>query len=109
MYALACGGDHIPAPLSRLIGRDPQLALCRALLEDNRARLLTLTGPGGIGKTRLALELALSCAGAFAGGVHFVELASIASPELVPRAALDLLGAARTGSGGALDQLIQLI
>ncbi|ACZ89600.1 BTAD domain-containing putative transcriptional regulator [Streptosporangium roseum] len=64
---------NLPAPLTDLIGRDGAVAQLRALLES--ARLVTLTGPGGVGKTRLALETAAQLTGAFPDGVWLVELA----------------------------------
>src|SRR5207249_1778781 len=70
----------LPAPPTRLIGRERELAEMEALLRTTR--LVTLTGPGGSGKTRLALELAWRRE----GRVAFVELGSVATPELVPSA-----------------------
>ncbi|MBB6351012.1 BTAD domain-containing putative transcriptional regulator [Nonomuraea muscovyensis] len=66
---------NLPAPMSGLIGRDDELAETRALLEN--ARLVTLTGSGGVGKTRLALEIAARAAEAYADGVWLVELAAL--------------------------------
>jgi predicted ATPase len=64
------------------VGREEELAGARNLLEHNR--LLTLTGPGGSGKTRLCVELAGRTFDGFAEGVHFVSLADIRDPSLVP-------------------------
>ncbi|MFI6597906.1 BTAD domain-containing putative transcriptional regulator [Nonomuraea sp. NPDC050536] len=66
---------NLPAPVSDLIGREEAVAEVRALLEGNR--LVTLTGPGGVGKTRLALEAAAEPGLAFPGGVWLVELSSL--------------------------------
>ncbi|MFI7146322.1 AfsR/SARP family transcriptional regulator [Nonomuraea sp. NPDC050022] len=68
---------NLPAPLTELIGRDAEVAEVRALLRAGR--LVTLTGPGGVGKTRLALEAAAEPGRPFPGGVWLVELASAAS------------------------------
>jgi non-specific serine/threonine protein kinase len=77
---------NLPAHLPRLIGREQELeALCQALEAAERG-LLTLTGTGGSGKTRLALEVAAARRDQFADGVWFVELAGIGDPDLVPRA-----------------------
>ncbi|HEY7037140.1 MAG TPA: LuxR C-terminal-related transcriptional regulator [Thermomicrobiales bacterium] len=76
----------IPLPLSSLIGRQPELAALRSLLLDDRHRLLSLIGPGGVGKTRLALTLAADLAGSYGDGVAFVPLASVLDPALVPSA-----------------------
>ena len=74
-----CG---LPAEVSSLVGRGPQLA---AVLDGlHAARVVTLTGPGGCGKTRLALRAAGLAAGGFEDGARLVELASLTDPALVP-------------------------
>jgi predicted ATPase/DNA-binding SARP family transcriptional activator len=73
----------LPAPAGSLIGRDADLEAAAALLADPGVRMITLTGPGGIGKTRLALELARREAGRFADGPRFVPLAAIDEPDRV--------------------------
>src|SRR5215204_759876 len=64
----------IPRPLTALIGRDRELGELEALLRDDRLRLLTLSGPAGVGKTRLAVAVAADLSGAFRDGVAFVDL-----------------------------------
>ncbi|MFG3440260.1 BTAD domain-containing putative transcriptional regulator [Nonomuraea sp. NPDC047897] len=83
---------NLPAPLTPLIGRDAAVAEVRALLSANR--LVTLSGPGGVGKTRLALEVAADPGRAFPGGVWLVELAELtsASPAEVQEAVATVLG-----------------
>ncbi len=71
----------MPRPPTSFVGRESELAQARGLLD--RTRLLTLTGPGGCAKTRLAIELA-SRTKAFPDGVHFVPLAAVRDPALVP-------------------------
>jgi predicted ATPase len=74
---------NLPLQLEPLLGRKRELADLRRLVRREEARLVTLTGPGGIGKTRLALELASELVGDFAHGVWFVDLASVREPDLV--------------------------
>jgi predicted ATPase/DNA-binding SARP family transcriptional activator len=74
---------HLPAPTTALIGRELELADCCDLLRSERVRLLTLTGAGGIGKTRLALEVASAVAGEFRDGAFFASVARLTDPELV--------------------------
>lgn len=84
-------GDHnLPAPRTSLIGREHELAETKRLLA--MTRLLTLTGAGGSGKTRLAVEMARDLAGAYPDGVWMVGLATLSEPELVPQAVAAVLG-----------------
>ncbi len=73
----------LPMPLSTLVGRERERAALTALLRDPAVRLVTLTGPGGVGKTRLALAAAAESEDAFADGAAFVELAAVRDPDLV--------------------------
>lgn len=73
----------VPVPLTPLIGRAGDVAAVCALLRQPEVRLLTLLGTGGIGKTRLSLEVAAQMRSAFADGVCFVPLASITNPNLL--------------------------
>ncbi|HEY6713548.1 MAG TPA: CSLREA domain-containing protein [Rubrobacter sp.] len=74
---------NLPLELSSFVGREREMSEIEALLAGNR--LLTLTGPGGSGKTRLALAVASEVLEGFDDGVWLVELASLSDPELVPQ------------------------
>ena len=96
--------DTVPRPLTPTVGRAGDLAAAAARLRAG-TRLLTLTGPGGIGKTRLALELANAVRDDHPDGVHFVPLAAIVAPRLVAGAVADRLGLRLEGTRSALDAL----
>lgn len=82
----------LPVPPTSLIGRTHERQRAFAWLRDGTARLLTLTGPGGVGKTRLALELAHSLAPAFPDGISYTELVPLRDASLVPGAIAATLG-----------------
>jgi predicted ATPase/DNA-binding XRE family transcriptional regulator len=77
---------NLPVQPTPLAGRVNELAQIAERLADPACRLLTLVGPGGIGKTRLAIQAAVTCTDAFAQGVYFVALASVGSPDLLSSA-----------------------
>ncbi|MGH2358181.1 MAG: ATP-binding protein, partial [Candidatus Limnocylindria bacterium] len=82
--------NNLPQQLTSFVGREAEIATVGELLD--RARLVTLTGPGGTGKTRLALQVAAERLGRYADGAFFVELAPIGDPGLVPSAIASVLG-----------------
>ena len=95
--------DNLPRQLTSFIGRERELQDLKGLLE--RSRLLTLTGPGGSGKTRLGLQLAADVTGGFPGGVYFVALAPVGNPELVLSSIAQGVGLRDVGDRPLLDRL----
>jgi predicted ATPase/serine/threonine protein kinase len=95
--------NNLPHPMTRFVGRDQQIGEVRGWLA--RARLVTLVGPGGIGKTRLALEVAARLLREYDDGVWLVELASLADPALVPAAIVSALGLHDQGGAPATEAL----
>src|ERR687890_1354519 len=95
--------NNLPLELSSFVGREKELAEVKRLLGDSR--LLTLTGSGGCGKTRLALAVADELSEGFEEGVWLVELAPLADPSLVPQAVAATLGV-REQPGRSLTEML---
>jgi predicted ATPase/transcriptional regulator with XRE-family HTH domain len=96
----------VPVPVNPLIGREQQVSAVVTLLTRRDVRCVTLTGPGGVGKTRLAMQAATDLSVAFGDGVVWVSLAAVADPGLVPSAIIQGLGMAHTGGPGVPDAII---
>jgi predicted ATPase/DNA-binding NarL/FixJ family response regulator len=99
----------LPLQLTTFVGRAQELAELMAMLAEPECRLLTLVGPGGIGKTRLALQVAERLQDAYAAGVCFVDLQPLAGPQFLPVAIAQALDIMLNGQEEPEVQLIQYL
>jgi predicted ATPase/DNA-binding SARP family transcriptional activator len=97
--------SSLPGAVTKLVGREPDLAALRALLADPNARLVTLIGPGGVGKTRLVLELARSLEAEYRDGAVLVRLEQLTDPALVTAEIASALGHRNGTDGPGADGL----
>jgi predicted ATPase/class 3 adenylate cyclase/Tfp pilus assembly protein PilF len=97
--------NNLPAQPTSFVGREHETAAILALMRNPQVRLLTLTGPGGTGKTRLSLQVAVDVLDEYEHGVWFVELAPITDPALVLRSIATILGI-KEGRGKSLEKLV---
>ena len=105
----AAADETLPEPPNALVGRERELEQLTALLRSRRVRLLVLTGAGGSGKTRLALEAARTVASSYANGAALVELAPLREPELVVPTIAALLGVPENAERPSLDRLAEAL
>jgi predicted ATPase/class 3 adenylate cyclase len=99
--------NNLPTQTSEFLGREAQLSAIRDLLETSGVRLLTLTGPGGIGKTRLALQAGADEIDRFEDGVFFVDLSAARDADAAFEAIVRAVGLTGTGDEAPFDVLIQ--
>ncbi|MGZ8748729.1 MAG: ATP-binding protein, partial [Mycobacterium sp.] len=99
--------QNLPAQLSSFIGRDAEIAEVAGLLTENR--LVTLTGAGGVGKTRLAVEVAGAIASDFSDGIAYVDLAPITNPNVVAVTASRALGLLDQRGRSAIESVVRHI
>jgi predicted ATPase/DNA-binding CsgD family transcriptional regulator len=95
----------LPTPLTPLIGRQQEIATVSALLRRAQVRLLALTGPGGIGKTRMAIQIATDLRQDFSAGVCFVPLETLRDPALIAPTIATALGLRESARESVVDQL----
>jgi predicted ATPase/class 3 adenylate cyclase/DNA-binding CsgD family transcriptional regulator len=103
----AVAASNLPVQLTSFVGRDAQLTQVRELLAENR--VVTLTGAGGVGKTRLAIQVATQLAPEFGDGVWYVDLAPITDPELVGVTVARALGLPDQPGRSTMDSLLRFV
>src|SRR6266508_3498027 len=109
LKTIEAGMKNLPAPRTSFVGRATELDEIDRLLGDPDCRLLTLVGPGGAGKTRLALEAAARRIERYPHGVHFVPLVSVASPEFLAPAVAESIQFAVDGAHSGFSAQEQLL
>ncbi len=98
-----------PAPASPLVGREREVETIVSAIVTDHQRLITLTGPGGVGKTRLALDAARRVADAFTDGVSFIDLSAVRDADQVAGAIARALGIREYGNRPASDMLLEAL
>jgi len=97
---------NLPAAVTALVGRDADVDTLTARLQHGDLRLLTITGPVGVGKTQLAIEVGRRLAGSYRDGAFLIELAAVRDPGLVPSAIATVLGIRESRKGDLVQLLI---
>ncbi|MBV9789583.1 MAG: response regulator, partial [Chloroflexi bacterium] len=100
---------NVPTPLTSFVGRQTEVAAIKALLRRSDLRLLTLVGLGGVGKTRLALQVAMQLAPEFGGAVCFVDLSHIRAAASVVSAIAEALNVKDRGDDGPLERVKEVL
>jgi non-specific serine/threonine protein kinase len=101
--------NNLPGQPTRFVGREQVIRQVRRQLRQEDVQLLTLTGPGGIGKTRLALQVASGLLASYPDGVFFVALGALTDPALVPSAIVQVLSSQTSPDRSALSTLTHLL
>lgn len=96
---------NIPVQRTGFVGREKEIAAAKELLLRQNVRLVTVTGPGGIGKTRLAVEVASGLVENFPGGIHFVPLSPLSDPGLIASVIVQTMGIGEAGGQSPLEIL----
>ena len=112
LKTLEAGIRNLPAPRTSFVGRTDELASIDRMLDEPDCRLLTLVGPGGVGKTRLALEAAARRIDRYQHGVHFVPLVGVPAPDLLAPAVAETLQFQVDNAHSAIparDQLVDFL
>ncbi|MDF2758247.1 MAG: transcriptional regulator, LuxR family [Thermomicrobiales bacterium] len=104
--AISLLSGSVPIPRTRLIGREAEIAAAHTFLLEDAVPLLTLTGPGGVGKTRLSLAIASEVAAHFGDGIVWVDLAPLVDPALVPATVATSLGIPSSPDSSIRDALV---
>src|SRR5947209_15746433 len=99
------GPHNVPAQLTPLIGREKELQAVITLLRQPGVRLVTLTGTGGVGKTRLGLQVAADLLDDFVDGIYFIQLAPVSDPTLVVATIARMLGVKEIGERALFNLL----
>ncbi|NLX09199.1 MAG: LuxR family transcriptional regulator [Chloroflexi bacterium] len=100
---------HLPPQPTVFVGREDEIAGAMEMLTDSHCRLLTLAGQGGIGKTRLALEIAARLLDYYPDGVHFVDLQAVYTADALIQVIADTLSCALSGHQPAFDQVLHFL
>nr|WP_309696654.1 tetratricopeptide repeat protein [Armatimonas sp.] len=100
---------NLPARFTRFFGRETEIEQLQEMLVSQEVRLVTLSGLGGNGKTRLSLEVAERLAEPFAGAVYFVPLADVSDHDFIPGVVLDRLGVPRSAQQEPLEQAVEAL
>ena len=109
LRAVAGFATHLPMTFTRFFGREKEIAALQELLQTPEVRIVTLSGPGGTGKTRLSLQVAERLVEPFAGAVFFAPLADLSDPLLIPGAIVDALWLKRSPTLEPLEQAVEAL